>query len=150
MGFLWWFAVVALAEMATFFWVSSEIGLGPAIVIALSTAFIGAYLVRRSGVAVWRRIRTRISERRVPGRELVAGVAVLVAGAFLISPGFITDILGFLLLLPWVQGRIYEIVSGRFRARFEGLAAAGEAFRGRVEDDWGWEVTDVLDIEEVD
>ncbi len=150
MGFLWWFAVVALAEMATFFWVSSEIGLGAAIFIALSTAFVGAYLVRRSGVAVWRRLRARVKEQRIPGRELVAGVAVLVAGAFLISPGFITDILGFLLLVPWAQDRLYEMVTARFSARFAGLRAAGDSLRGAVEGDWGTEVTDIVDIEEVD
>lgn len=151
MTFLAWFALGALAEMATFFWVSSQIGLGPAILIALATAFLGAYLVRLSGMAVWRRIRERVRESRLPGRELVAGAAVLVAGAFLISPGFITDALGFALLVPAVQGWLYRVVTDRFSARFEGLPSAGEGIRSAVDDDeWGWDVTDVVDVEEVD
>lgn len=151
MTFLAWFALGALAEMATFFWVSSQIGLGPAILIALATAFLGAYLVRLSGMAVWRRIRERVRESRLPGRELVAGAAVLVAGAFLISPGFITDALGFALLVPAVQGWLYRVVTDRFSARFEGLRSAGEGIRSAVDDDeWGWDVTDVVDVEEVD
>ena len=152
MTFLAWFALVALIEMATFFWVSSQIGLGYAIVIALATAFIGAYLVRRSGIAVWRRIRNRLRERQVPGRELVAGAAVLVAGALLISPGFITDILGFLLLVPAVQAAVYRIVAARFSSRIEVLGVSGAGFRdARDGSDWGWDTNDdVVDIEDID
>jgi len=54
----------------------------------------------------------------VPGRELSDGAAILVAGAFLISPGFITDTLGFLLLLPPVRDILYRIISKRFSRRF--------------------------------
>jgi UPF0716 protein FxsA len=115
--FLTIFALVALAEMATFFWVESRIGLGWALGLALTTALIGSFLVRRAGVAVVARIRERWSQGAVPGRELVDGAAILVAGAFLISPGFITDTLGFLLLVPLVRRWIYARVSHRFTAR---------------------------------
>lgn len=147
MGFLWWFAVVALAEMATFFWVSSEIGLGPAILIALTTALVGAYMVKRAGVAVWRSIRDRVREQKVPGQELVAGAAILVAGAFLISPGFITDILGFALLVPAVQDRLYRIVTTRLAGRFETLRTASQRYTRDVAQAQGeW----VIDVEEPD
>lgn len=117
MRFLTIFALVALAEMATFFWVESRIGLAWALGLALTTAVIGSFLVRRAGVAVLARIRERWSQGAVPGRELVDGAAILVAGAFLISPGFITDTLGFLLLVPLVRRWIYARVSHRFTAR---------------------------------
>ena len=117
MRFLTVFALVALAEMATFFWVESRIGLAWALGLALTTALIGSFLVRRAGVAVLARIRERWSQGAVPGRELVDGAAILVAGAFLISPGFITDTLGFLLLVPLVRRWIYARVSNRFSAR---------------------------------
>ena len=102
------FALVALVEMATFFWVQSWIGLGWALGLALLTAIVGSVLVKRAGVAVFRRFRERVDNAQVPGRELSDGASVLVAGAFLISPGFITDILGFSLLIPAVQGWIYR------------------------------------------
>lgn len=111
------FALVALAEMATFFWVESRIGLGWALGLALLTAVIGSVLVRRAGLAVIGRIQQRFRDGQLPGRELSHGAAILVAGAFLISPGFITDTLGFLLLLSPVREMIHRIVSKRLSAR---------------------------------
>jgi UPF0716 protein FxsA len=117
MRFLTMFALVALAEMLTFFWVGDRIGLGWALGIALATALVGSYLVKRAGLAVLGRLRNKVSEGKLPGRELSDGAAILVAGAFLISPGFITDTLGFLLLMPFVRDGIYGLVSRRFRNR---------------------------------
>lgn len=117
MRFLTLFAVIAIAEMATFFWVESRIGLGWALLLALATAFIGSYLVRRAGLSVLSQIRQKMNRAELPGRELSHGAAILVAGAFLISPGFITDTLGFLLLLPAVREMIHGVVSKRLTSR---------------------------------
>lgn len=137
MRFLTLFALVALAEMLTFFWVGGRIGLGWALWLALGTALIGSYLVRRAGLSVWRRIRHKVDAGELPGRELSDGAAILVAGAFLISPGFITDTLGFLLLLPVVRETIFRLVSRRFRSRVtvftSGFPTIGrEPIRGEV------------------
>jgi UPF0716 protein FxsA len=70
----------------------------------------------------------------MPGRELSDGAAVLVAGAFLISPGFLTDAIGFLLLVPLVRDRIYRVVSKRLTSRFTVFTATGETFRSRRTD----------------
>jgi len=118
MRFMAIFVLVAIAEMATFFWVGSIIGLGWALAIALTTAVLGSILVRRAGISVIGRIQQKTRQGEIPGRELSDGAAVLVAGAFLISPGFITDTLGFLLLLPPVRELVYRIVSKRFSRRF--------------------------------
>lgn len=123
MRFLSVFALIAIAEMATFFWVESWIGLGWALLLALSTAFIGSYLVRRAGLSVLGRIRERMDRGELPGRELSDGAAILVSGAFLISPGFITDTLGFLLLLPPVRDLVYRLVSKRLTARMTVFAS---------------------------
>jgi UPF0716 protein FxsA len=117
MSFFGIFAVIAVLEMATFFWVQSWIGLGWALGIALATALIGSYLVKRAGLSVLGRMRSRVDQGRLPGRELSDGAAVLVAGAFLISPGFITDTIGFLLLLPMVRDLVYRFVTKRFSGR---------------------------------
>lgn len=117
MRFLTLFAVIAIAEMATFFWVESRIGLGWALLLALATAFLGSYLVRRAGLSVLGQIRQKMSRGELPGRELSHGAAILVAGAFLISPGFITDTLGFLLLLPAVREMIHGVVSKRLTSK---------------------------------
>ena len=118
MRFMAIFVLAAIAEMATFFWVGSVIGLGWALAIALTTAVLGSILVRRAGISVIGRIQERARRAEVPGRELSDGAAILVAGAFLISPGFITDTLGFLLLLPPVRDILYRIISKRFSRRF--------------------------------
>jgi len=117
MRFLAFFGLVAIVEMATFFWVESRIGLGWALGLALATAIIGSYLVRRAGISVWARIRGKVNEGQLPGRELSDGAAILVAGAFLISPGFLTDAIGFLLLVPAFREAIHRTVTRRFSNR---------------------------------
>ena len=114
--------------MATFFWVESRIGLGWALGLALLTAIIGSMLVRRAGIAVLGAIRTKWSEGRLPGRELTHGAAILVSGAFLISPGFITDTLGFLLLVPAIRDQIHRFISKRLSARV-GVSLSGPGSR---------------------
>jgi UPF0716 protein FxsA len=134
MRFLALFGLIALAEMATFFWVESRIGLGWALGLALATAVIGSALVRRAGISVLGRIQRRIGQSQMPGRELSDGAAILVAGAFLISPGFITDALGFLLLVPMVRDVIYRVVSKRLSSRFTVITTTGQTFRSRRAD----------------
>jgi UPF0716 protein FxsA len=146
MRFLALFGLIALAEMATFFWVESRIGLGWALGLALATAVIGSALVRRAGMTVLARIQQKISQSQMPGRELSDGASILVSGAFLISPGFITDVLGFLLLVPMVRDVIYRIVSKRLSSRFTVFTATGQTFRrGRADRPPAGE--DVIDID---
>jgi UPF0716 protein FxsA len=138
MRFLAFFALIAIAEMATFFWVESRIGLGWALLLALVTAIIGSVLVRRVGMSVIRRIQARLHGGELPGRELTHGGAILVAGAFLISPGFITDTLGFLLLLTPIRDAIHGVVSRRLSNRLTVYATnfetRGEPIFGEVID----------------
>jgi UPF0716 protein FxsA len=117
MRFLAGFAFLALAEVMAFFWVGSRIGLGWALGIALFTALLGAVLVRRAGLSALGRIRGKLNRGELPGRELSDGAVILVSGAFLITPGFITDTLGFLILLPPVQALVYRFLSRRVSTR---------------------------------
>jgi UPF0716 protein FxsA len=141
--FLALFLLVSLAEMAAFLWVGSQIGFGWALGIALATAVIGAFLVKREGLATLGRIKTRMNAGQVPGRELSDGAAILVSGAFLISPGFITDTIGFLLLIPavraWVHRTLSRRVSSRFNVFVPGRAPAAQ--RAQVE---------IIDVEPID
>jgi UPF0716 protein FxsA len=136
------FALVAIAEMATFFWVESQIGLAWALGLALTTALLGSVLVKRAGLSVFRRLQTRIGQGEVPGRELSDGAAILVSGAFLISPGFITDILGFLLLVPPVRDVVYRAVSKRVSARVAVFTGGSQPPRG--------EQPGIIDVESLD
>lgn len=146
MRFMAIFGLVALAEMATFFWVESKIGLLWALAIAATTAILGSLLVRRAGLSVFSRFQERTRNGEVPGRELSDGAAVLVSGAFLISPGFITDILGFLLLVPAVRGLIFRRVSRRFTSRVT-VFTSGRQVLGQ---DWIEDPGEIIDVEAED
>jgi UPF0716 protein FxsA len=137
------FLLVSLAEMAAFLWVGSQIGFVWALGIALATAVIGAFLVKREGLATLGRIKTKMNAGQVPGRELSDGAAILVSGAFLISPGFITDTIGFLLLIPSVRSWIHRLLSRRVSSRFNVFvtARAPNAQRAQVE---------IIDVEPID
>lgn len=133
--------LIALAEMAAFIWVGSRIGFGWAIGVAVATALIGSFLVRRIGTTVLDQIRSKFGEGRLPGRELIDGAAILVAGAFLIAPGFITDALGFLLLIPAVRALVYYPIARRISSRVTLVSGAG-SFNRR----WTGDVIDVDDL----
>ena len=146
MRFLALFSLVALAEMATFFWVESRIGLGSALGLALTTALLGSFLVRRAGLSVLARIQEKASKGQLPGRELSDGAAILVAGAFLISPGFITDMLGFLLLAPAVRSLVYHAVSRRALRRF---TVVTQGFETRYEPPGNRGGEDIIDVDTI-
>jgi UPF0716 protein FxsA len=143
------FATVALAELGTFLAVQGRIGLGPTLLIALATAILGSMLVRRAGMSVWSQFQRKLATGGLPTKELSHGAAILVAGALLISPGFITDTIGFLLLVPAVRDRVHLVVGKRMQNRvtvvtstFGAPAGSGFGAGGPVIDAEGWEVTD--------
>jgi UPF0716 protein FxsA len=94
------FIVVPIAELYVIIQVGSAIGVLPTLAILLADAVLGAWLLRAQGRAVWRRFNAAIAEGRFPGREAADGVMVAVGGTLLLTPGFITDIFGLLLLVP--------------------------------------------------
>ncbi len=130
------FGLVAIAELVVFVAVERRIGLGPALLIALATALIGSVLVRRAGISVISRFRERVSGGSLPGREMTHGAAILVAGALLISPGFLTDAIGFTLLVPNVRDALHEVVAKRFSGR---VVVAGSESTATVVDVDSWE-----------
>jgi len=91
---------VPLVEIAVFIQVGGWIGLWPTLAVILLTAFAGAGLIRAQGIGVLMRARRTIAQGEAPLREMFDGVCLIVAGAFLLTPGFVTDAAGFLLLLP--------------------------------------------------
>lgn len=128
--------LLKLAEL-TSFWTT----LG----IIVVTGFVGAWLARREGSAVWRNIQTQLAQGQVPGAALVDGLCILVAGAFLMTPGLLTDLTGFLLLMPpvralfragllkWFQQRITLGPSARFVQFRAGAPMSDDGFRSAGE-----------------
>ncbi|MGI9022741.1 MAG: FxsA family protein [Acidimicrobiales bacterium] len=100
------FLVVPLIELYVIIQVGQVIGALNTIAVLLIVSFAGAWLVKREGMGVARRFREQTALGRVPARELADGVLILFAGALLLTPGFVTDVLGILLLLPPVRSLI--------------------------------------------
>lgn len=94
------FFAIPLIELTLLIRVGGVIGVGWTLGLVILTAVIGAWLLRIQGFATLRRARTTLDQGGIPALELLEGVALLVAGALLLTPGFVTDALGFALLFP--------------------------------------------------
>jgi UPF0716 protein FxsA len=97
------FIVIPLAELAVIVAVGKAIGFLVTFVLLLGFSLLGATLAKREGLAAWRRFRLALAQGRVPTVEVADGALVMLAGALLVAPGFITDAAGLLLLLAPVR-----------------------------------------------
>ena len=97
------FLTVPILELLFFIYVERRIGLAWMLAGIVLTAVAGAVLVRHQGIAVWTRLREDLMAGLMPGRQLVHGALVLVGGALLLTPGFLTDAVGFALMIPIVR-----------------------------------------------
>lgn len=104
------FLVVPLAELYVIIQVGQAFGALNTIALLIIISATGAWLVKREGMSVWRRFQRQIESGAVPGKEIADGVMILFAGALLMSPGFLTDLLGIALLLPPVRAVIRGVV----------------------------------------
>ncbi len=100
------FLVVPFAELFVLIRVGQVIGALPTVGLLIAISIVGAWLVKREGFATLARARERIEAGQVPGREIVDGVLILFAGALLVTPGFLSDVFGVLLLLPPVRATL--------------------------------------------
>ena len=111
------FIVVPLAELYVILKVGDAIGAAWTIALLAADSVLGWMLLRSQGRSVWRRFNETMASGRVPHRELIDGVLVVFGGAFLITPGFLTDIVGLLLLLPPTRSVIRRLVARRLGRR---------------------------------
>jgi UPF0716 protein FxsA len=111
------FLVIPFAELFVILRVAHVVGVLNTIAVLVVMSMVGAALVKREGIGVLRRAQERMNAGQMPGRELVDGVLVLFAGALLLTPGFLTDAVGVLLLLPPVRAAMRAGVIRRLRNR---------------------------------
>jgi UPF0716 protein FxsA len=126
------FIVVPIAELFVIIQVGELIGVWPTLLLLLLDAIVGSWLLKREGRAAWRRFNEALAERRMPGKEVADGFLVILGGALLIAPGFLTDILGVLLLIP-VTRAVFRRVLRRWtvgRVAVVGFPGAGGASWG--------------------
>jgi UPF0716 protein FxsA len=94
------FLLVPIIEIYLLIQVGNVIGAGWTILLVVMTAVIGVWLLRIQGLSTLMRAQRRLQDNELPAAEILEGIALVVAGAFLLTPGFATDTLGFLLLFP--------------------------------------------------
>src|SRR3954451_5682469 len=121
------FIVVPIVELFVIIQVGEAIGVVPTIALLIADSILGSLLMRSQGRVAWRRFNVALAERRIPHREVLDGVLVIFGGALLLTPGFVTDILGIVLLLPPTRALVRGVVGRRVLPRVvvSGLGGGG-------------------------
>jgi UPF0716 protein FxsA len=148
-GFPWWaliaaFIIAPIVEIYVIIQVGQVIGAWWTILLLIADSVFGSWLVKHEGRRAWEALTTAIQSGRMPAKELADGALILVGGTLMISPGFVTDAAGILLILPFtrpVARRLLtrvvsrRLVQVRYEGRRPGGGSAGPTVRGEVIDD---------------
>jgi UPF0716 protein FxsA len=127
------FIVVPILELFVLIQIGQAIGILPTIALLILDSVLGAMLMRSQGRTAWMRFNRALAEGRVPGREVIDGALVIFGGALLLTPGFLSDILGLILLLPPTRALVRRVLVARFGARLVASATTGASSRvGRM------------------
>lgn len=114
--------VVPIAELWFIVQVAGEIGVIPTLLLLVVVSVAGAWLLKQQGTATWRRMRETLRSGRMPTKEVTDGALILLGGALLLTPGFLTDVVGLALLIPPtrapIKGLVAAAVARRARRRF--------------------------------
>jgi len=117
MGLFLLFVAVPLIEIALFIKLGGFLGLWNTLAIVVATAFLGTWLVRAQGAAALNQVRGSFSTMQDPSEPLANGAMILFAGALLLTPGFFTDGIGFLLLFPPFRAAAFKYVKSRIKVQ---------------------------------
>ena len=107
------FIILPIAEMAVLIKVGTLIGVLPTIALVVLTAVMGVSLMRVQGLATLARVQEKLQRGEIPETELLEGVMLLIGGALLLTPGFITDTMGFICLIPGLRQPIARWIMAR-------------------------------------
>jgi UPF0716 protein FxsA len=111
------FVVVPIAELAVVIQVGQAIGVWWTIALLIADSILGSILMRAQGRAAWRRFNETLHAGRVPAREVLDGGLVMFGGLLLLTPGFITDVLGLVLLVPPTRAIVRRVLARRLAQR---------------------------------
>lgn len=122
------FIIIPVLELAVFLRLHEAVGLMNTLGLIVITGFTGAVLARAQGMIVLMEIQRDLAEGRMPAPRLIDGMMILIAGVLLITPGLITDIAGFLLLVPFVR----TLLRAWMKSRFERMIREGQVSLWRM------------------
>lgn len=111
------FIGLPIIELALLFELHGFMGFWPTVSLVLLTGVVGASLVRRQGVSILMKIQQELSIGNIPAPQMIDTVMILIAGALLVTPGILTDVTGFLLLIPFVREKIRLWLKKKFEAK---------------------------------
>jgi UPF0716 protein FxsA len=111
------FLTIPMIEIGLFIQVGGAIGMWPTLAVVILTAFLGARLIRAQGILAIGRLRSSLNELRDPTEPLAHGAMILIAGALLLTPGFLTDAVGFALMVPAVRSALYAFLRSRIKVQ---------------------------------
>ena len=117
MWLLFLFVFVPAVELYLLVRVGSRVGVGATIGLIVVTGMVGWMLAKSQGVSTLRRIQAETAAGRLPALEMVSGLCLLGAGLLLITPGFLTDAVGFLMLIPPLRRGVARWIMSRFRVQ---------------------------------
>ena len=115
--FFLFFIVIPLIEVMLFITIGKYIGLWNTIIIIIITGIIGAILVKSQGITILNKALEEIKSNKIPILSIFEGIAILIAGAFLLTPGFLTDTLGCILLIPKTRNLIISYITTHLKKR---------------------------------
>lgn len=107
--------VAVLVDLGLLVWAGGAFGVGPVVVVVLATAVLGAWIINRTGIAMWWSARQHLAQGRLPGAKLGQGALLVAAGALLISPGLVADVAGLVLLVPAARERLRRRIAARLQ-----------------------------------
>jgi UPF0716 protein FxsA len=119
------FIVVPIAELFVIIQVGGLIGVWPTLALLLADALLGSMLLKHQGRSAWRRFNEALAQRRFPGKEVADGVLIVIGGTLLLTPGFLTDIAGLLLLIPPTRAVARRLLRRITVARFTVVGIPG-------------------------
>ena len=115
--FFLFFIIIPLLEVILFITVGKYIGLWNTILIIIITGIVGAILVKSQGITIFNKALEEVKLNKIPIFSIFEGIAILIAGAFLLTPGFLTDTLGCILLLPKTRNIIINFITLRLKKK---------------------------------
>lgn len=104
------FILIPAVEISIFLWTGSELGIIPVALIIILTGLIGIALVKQEGMKTWKRAQFYLYNNEMPSEEILDGICIIISGLFLLTPGFFTDVLGFLLVIPWTRRPFKKLI----------------------------------------
>ncbi|MDA8018016.1 MAG: FxsA family protein [Thermoanaerobaculia bacterium] len=131
------FTLVPLTELWLLLLLGRNVGLVPTLALVILTGALGAWLARSQGLRAFAAVQAELNSGRMPTSSLLDGLLILIAGAVLLTPGLLTDVFGFLLLIPWTRERLRNLLAAELKRRAVSMAdiRVYDRTRGRATDE---------------